>query len=156
MTDIRKTSAYGKNEKLIENMGFPVSDECIVSASKNEAPALLVNEVESTEGTNVTIIDPSGFVSKRGRLVLNEDDEIINFSPSEQTMQKYTVSYLRENTLLMKGGEKIKTDDNSSVYYNGTQMTYQDIYDDEDTTWRGKTALVYLTENGDLDYIFIY
>lgn len=155
MTNKYQPSSYRTDTLLLEEMGLHLSDTCIVYATKAESAALLENEVLTTDGIYLALKDPSDFLSQKGKLVLNDADEIIHFLPADQTALSTKSSKKSSRVTFSSNSAQIDLDDDTIFFYQGNQLSYQEICDDDDLSWSSKDTIVYLTQSGAVDYVFV-
>lgn len=150
-TPMRKTSQYGQDRLLIERMGFTLSEKTVLIASKKEDASLAENEIRVEAGTYVALADLEGVVSRKGRLVLNEDDEVVHFMLDEQEFTDCVVSRTYKDSISFRNGDSVPVRDETVVYLNGEKTSYSEAR--EDLTG-GTKVTVYRTLGGGVDYLY--
>lgn len=143
-------------KKLIELMGYTLTDELIVLGTSNVNKNLLYDEVSTTAGTFKKLNSSvDNYVTRKVKLVLNEDSKIVNVLPMEQVGKDIVIQTVVGVELAYTEGEKagsMKFDNTSVIYYQGMKKTFQEV---KSNMQIGMTMSVYYSENGAYDYAVI-
>jgi len=155
LMDINRADGQSQ-KKLIELMNYTVSQECIILATSNESKNLLSDEVSTTTGVYKKLDDTvNNFVTRKVRLVLNNDNKVLGVIPAGPTGQHIIVQSVVGSELAYTQDGKaasIKLGDNSVVYHLGTKKTFQEVKPAMET---GMTMAVYFSQSGEYDYSVI-
>ena len=147
----------GTSDKLITKLEITESEETVVIATRNEDVSLSANQVRTDLGV-YELADSSISVPvlSKVKLMLNKDNEIINFvTVYTPTVQTVTVDTLVENGIAYSsadGSGTLNIKDDTVAYYKGQAQTYGTVKNYIET---GSTVNVYYDENGALDYIML-
>lgn len=156
LTDMDKSDAEGKSEKLIQRMGYSITDECIILATNAENKNLLSDEVSTTAGVFKKLNDSvDKYVTRKVRLVLNNESRVVGGVPVNQTGKDIIIQSVVGTEIAYKEGDaysSLKLDNTSAVYYQGEKKTLADVRDKIET---GMTMAVYNSASGAYDYAVI-
>ena len=146
MTDINSSS---KKVKLIANMDYSVSDECIIIATNNESKELLSDEVVTSIGTYKKLNDNvENYVTQTCKLILDKDKKIVSVLPIQKKCNTYIIQSVTGNEV-SSDKENVKMDDSSVVYFKNKKTSFSAISDEIKT---GTKMTVYYSSNGAYDY----
>ena len=118
MCDINSSS---RKEKLITNLDYSVSDECIILSSGKDNSELMSDEVATSAGTYKTLYDGiSDYTSKTVKLVLNTDNKICGIIDCGGESKRIAVESIAGSQVAYREDGVLKTmnfDDTALVYY---------------------------------------
>lgn len=149
-TDLNKS----KN-KLISKMNISLTDELLVIATKNEDTGLDANQVKTSAG-NFKLADLSLKLTPltKGKLVLNSDGEVINFTQTNSSDSVATTvdSYIDGVTYFANGknSKEIGVTDNTPVYNEGAITTYGAF---KNSISEGVSVSIIYDEKGTVGYL---
>jgi S-layer homology domain. len=147
LTDIYSSSS--KKTKLIENLNYTLSEECIIIATNNESKELLSDEVVTSIGTYKKLNnDVDNYVTQTCKLILDKDKKITSVIPIQKQSSNYIIDSVTGNEISTDKGI-IKMNSSSVVYFKNKKTTYSSIIDEIQT---GTKMNVYYTKNGAYDY----
>lgn len=152
VTGMRKASAYSKDRLLLERMGLSLSKRIVIISSKKEDGSLTENEIKTDFGTYASLVDLEAMISKKGKLVLNEDNEIVHFIPDQQVSENRVLSRTYKGSVSFTNGDDVPMKDESIVYFEGKKMSYSEVRDE---LTHGARVIVYRATNGGLDYMYV-
>lgn len=152
VTDMRKISASGKDRPLIERMGYTLSKRTVIVSTKKEDGSLMENEVGTDLGKYASVADMALMVSRKGRLVLNSDNEVVHFIPDQQRAENRLLSRTFKDCVSFTNGDDVPVKDECVVYYKGKKTSYAQVRDSLDY---GAKVTVYRTADGGVDYMYI-
>ena len=149
-TDMNKS----KN-KLFSKMNISLTNEVLIVATKNEDAGLDTNQVKTNEGTyrlantNLKLVPLS-----KGRLVLNSDNEVINFASTNTSKNVITTvdSYINGVTYFTNGknSKDIGVTDSTPVYNRGSITSYGAFKNDIS---EGVSVSIVYDEKGTVSYL---
>ncbi len=121
----------GKKSKLITKLDYSVSEECIILGTGKTNSDILSDEVVTSIGTYKNkMFDIEKFNTNTVKLILNEDNEIVNAVKTDKIFENCIVDSLNGNELTYKSGGTAHTiymDNNSVIYYNLSKSAFKDI-----------------------------
>ncbi|MGM9551391.1 MAG: S-layer homology domain-containing protein [Clostridia bacterium] len=126
-TDMKNTDS-----NLVTKMKKNVYEDAVIIATKKEDVTLLSNQVQTDKGTfkYKSDMDFSALIGHEGTFLVNDEDEIIVFEPSEDvTGVEYTISavYTEEGadsvSLVMETGETVEIKNKTVVYMGDSTYT---------------------------------
>ncbi len=152
MCDINSSS---RKEKLITNLDYSVSDECIILSSGKDNSELMSDEVATSAGTYKTLYDGiSDYTSKTVKLVLNTDNKICGIIDCGGESKRIAVESIAGSQVAYREDGVLKTmsfDDTALVYYKLSKNNFGSVSGDITT---GSVIDIYY-KNGAYDYAVI-
>lgn len=156
VTDMKKASDTAASKKLFALMNYTISDECIVLATNQQDKTLLSNEVKTTIGTYQSINNSvNDYVTKKVKLVLNEDKKIVNAIGITQDGKDIVIDSIAGTELAYtENGNKssINLENSSVVYYQGNKTNLETVKSKIES---GMTMVIYFSDGGQYDYSVI-
>ena len=156
VTDMKKANESAASKKLFALMNYTITDECIVLATNQQDKTLLSNEVKTTIGTYQSINNSANnYVTKKVKLVLNEDKKVVNAIGLTQTGKDIVIDSIAGTELAYtENGNKssINLENTSVVYYQGNKTNIESVKPKIES---GMTMVIYFSEGGQYDYAVI-
>ena len=108
---------------LDTNSGYSVKNDCFIIASKTEDETLAANQVRTSDGTySVSDTDMLSLVGKLGTVVINKDQKIEQFAPTDMVSESVVVNKVTGNNVDYTGADGAK----GSYKFDNTFVTYLD------------------------------
>lgn len=148
-------ASSGKKSKLITKLDFNVSDECIILGTGKTNSDILSDEVVTSIGTykNKTA-NIEDFNTNTVKLILNDDNEIVNVVKTEKDFDKCVIDSLNgKEVTYISGGitHTVNIDDNAVIYYNLSKSAFKDVRDNIES---GMILTIYYAD-GNYDYAIL-
>jgi hypothetical protein len=116
----------------ISAMGYEMVENVILIATSEEDSSLASGEILTSAGTfTVSGTFSSDNAGKKGNAILNVNDEIICFMPSNQQVTTYTAYAALENDIIVSSEsgytEALGLSESTTVYYKGSKTTVSNV-----------------------------
>lgn len=154
LCDINSTT--GVKHKLITNMDYSVSDECIILATPKDSSDLLSDEISTSLGTYKTKTDDtSDLTGKTAKLVTDTDNRIVGIVEIPRKHLHIAVESVAGNDVSYRENDISKVysfSASSLVYYNSKKTSYSEVRGLLET---GMTFDIFYTDGGAYDYAIL-
>ncbi len=126
---IKNTLLSQKNNSVqfyIEDMGYKYYEDAIIISDKNVKNGYVSTSVGALKKGNISVQN----IQKQGDIIVNSENEIILFLPTEQNEKEYIVKTILPEGMIVfdKSGDKmIKFDDDTTVYDGNITSLYRSI-----------------------------
>lgn len=142
----------GTKKKLIEQLDFKVSDECVI------LPAYLTasDEVPTSDGIYKSLVNTDAYVGKRVKLVLDRDSNIAAVLPVSGNVEVLTVQSNTDGNIGYTRGSEygyINPDNSAKTYYQNTEYTFSAV---KSEITAGMKLMACKNDAGRIDHIIIY
>lgn len=108
---------------LDRNAGYTVLNDCFIIASKNQDETLAANQVRTSNGTyQVTNTDMLSLVGQMGTVLINKENKIEQFAPTNMVSKSVVVNKVNGNTIDYSAADGSK----GSYRFDNTFVTYLD------------------------------
>lgn len=154
-TDMKNTKTA-----LITKMDKNVYEDVMIVATNNENASLLMNQVQSSQGTftfEPEVADMAQCVGYEGTLVVNDDAEVIAFVENDGiSKSEYTVSAIYQEgnsdniSVICEDGNTVLINSKTTMYMEGNAYTAQKLTEG----LNAGSTITFFNENGSLKYIF--
>lgn len=146
------TYKNGTSRKLIEQLDFTVSDECIVLPEYLTAS----DEVSTSAGIYKTLADPHEYIGKRVKLVLDKDNNIAAILPVSGNTELLTVQNITDGEISYTSGNVyglITPGNSTKTYYQNSEYTFSAV---KSEITAGMKMIVCKNDSDKTDYIIVY
>lgn len=145
-----------KKTKLIENLNYSVTDECIILATQNEYKQLLADEAATSLGTYKYLCENmSEYTGTTAKLVLDENNNIVSVLPIHKEHKRIAVESIAGSEITYRENSAVKTinfKNDALVYYNTAKTTFSDV---KNVLEAGAVFDIYYSANGIYDYALL-
>ncbi len=116
----------------VDSLGYEMLEDVILIATSNEDSSISTGKISTSSGTyKISSTFDSENTGKKGTAILNNNDEIICFIPSNEQVETYTAySAIDGDIIVSTSGrytESLGLDENTTVYYKGMKTTVDNI-----------------------------
>ena len=156
------TPTYNSTSIYAASLGSVVENtlllSCNTEADDGSEGAIAINGSGSVRKIKAAANNPASFFQGRyGTAVLNKDGLFLTFLPERNaTSRTITTSKATAgttNVITAADGSRITVSPSTTVWYNGTQKTYSEIYGSLNRA--GVTVTIYYTAAGAIDYLYV-
>lgn len=122
-------------EAFITSLNFELLEDVVLIATSEEDSSVASGKISTSLGTyKISETFNTENTGKKGNAILNNNDEIICFIPSNQQVTTYTTYAAIDSDIIVasSGGytESLGLDKNTTVYYQGKETTVENIVSD--------------------------
>lgn len=144
-------------DAYITSLGFVLLEDVILIATSDEDSSVASGKISTSSGTyKISDTFNTENTGKRGNAILNNNDEIICFIPSNQQVTTYTAYAAIDGDIIVAslGGytEALGLSENTTVYYKGEKTSVQNIVSDISV---GDIVKVSKSSSGNIDFVVI-
>lgn len=141
----------------IASLGFELLEDVILIATSREDSSVARGKISTSSGTyKISDTFNTENTGKKGNAILNNNDEIICFVPSNQQVTTYTAYAAIDGDIIVAslGGytEALGLSENTTVYYKGEKTSVQNIVSDISV---GDIVKVSKSSSGNIDFAVI-
>lgn len=116
----------------IASLNYELLEDVVLIATSEEDSSIGSGKISTSSGTyKISSTFNAENKGKKGNAILNSNDEIICFIPSEQQVTTYTAYAAIDGDIIVasSGGytEALGLDENTTVYYQGDETTVENI-----------------------------
>lgn len=141
-SNIKSGSAY------IDSLGYEMLEDVILIATSQDDSSISAGKISTSVGTyKISSTFNTDNVGKKGNAILNNNDEIMCFIPSNEEVSTYTAYAAIDNDIIVasEGGytEALGLSENTTVYYKGTKTTVSSVVSSisvGDIVWVSRTG----------------
>lgn len=141
-SNIKSGSAY------IDSLGYEMLEDVILIATSQDDSSISAGKISTSVGTyKISSTFNTDNVGKKGNAILNNNDEIMCFIPSNEEVSTYTAYAAIDNDIIVasEGGytEALGLSENTTVYYKGTKTTVSNVVSSisvGDIVWVSRTG----------------
>jgi len=122
-------------DAYINSLNFELLEDIVLIATSEEDSSVASGKISTSLGTyKISDTFNEENTGKKGNAILNNNDEIICFIPSNQQVTTYTAYAAIDSDIIVasSGGytESLGLDENTTVYYLGKETTVENIVSD--------------------------
>lgn len=151
--NLLNTTKKDAQDKYISIFDCTIEENVILIATTAEDSSVNSDKIYTSAGTyEIDDTFDRTLVGREGDLVLQNGDEVLYFSPYEQTVTSYTVDSVVGADLIL-GGKMPDFDENLTVYNKSQKSTYESIVSIAN---EGSRLVTYNDKNGVLEYAFLF
>ncbi|MBP1926337.1 hypothetical protein J2Z76_002202 [Sedimentibacter acidaminivorans] len=116
----------------VDSLGYEILEDVILIATSDEDSSISVGKISTSAGTyKITSMFNVENIGRKGNAILNNNDEIICFIPSDDQITTYIAYAAIDGDIIvsMSGGytESLGLNKSTTVYYKGTKTTVDNI-----------------------------
>jgi len=144
-------------DAYITSLGYELLEDVILIATSEEDSSVASGKISTSSGTyKISDTFNKENLGKKGNAILNNNDEIICFVPSNQQVTTYTAYAAIDGDIIVAslGGytEALGLSENTTVYYKGEKTSVQNIVSDISV---GDIVKVSKSSSGNIDFVVI-
>lgn len=153
------TKIKNNTQTLLINFDATKIDDVVILSSNKEDSSIPTNKISTTAGLYEFKTDITNYVGLKGDLILNENKQILYFSPDTENstnIDKYVVySTVSDGVIVYKDKtfSQIKIEDNTPMYINNNQTVFSAV---KQGLTLGDTMYIKKNFNNEIDYINVY
>ncbi len=143
--------------EYIEALNCKLLEDVILIASNSENSSIGEGKISTSLGTyKISESFNTDNVGKKGNAILNGNDEIVGFIPTEQTVETYTAYAALDRDIVVATNsgytQTLNIDENTTIYYKGQETSLQNIISEISV---GDILKVSKSINGSIDFVVI-